>query len=221
MSIVWPYPVHSHYDCGSFHSNMGSSPVSGQGPSADKEQGQGPLCEMLCHIKPDLQSHLVLVSDSCERVYLNTFKILSNNNFCFCRNLRTSSAYVEYHRRILINHSTEKLLRSPTMDLNGASLMSVGTVLTDVPVWCCDQIRVNSVNPTVVMTEMGRLGWSDPEKAKSMTSRIPLGRFAGQTLSSHTVLQQQLNTLSFHLFILKYSNVSSRTACGSYPFDYL
>ncbi|XP_029311450.1 L-xylulose reductase isoform X1 [Cottoperca gobio] len=40
------------------------------------------------------------------------------------------------------------------------------------------QIRVNSVNPTVVMTDMGRLGWSDPEKAKTMTSRIPLGRFA-------------------------------------------
>ncbi|XP_016102051.1 L-xylulose reductase isoform X2 [Sinocyclocheilus grahami] len=41
-----------------------------------------------------------------------------------------------------------------------------------------DQIRVNSVNPTVVMTEMGKIGWSDPEKAKSMTSRIPLGKFA-------------------------------------------
>ncbi|CAL8380654.1 unnamed protein product [Gadus morhua 'NCC'] len=40
------------------------------------------------------------------------------------------------------------------------------------------QIRVNSVNPTVVMTEMGRLGWSDPAKARTMTSRIPLGRFA-------------------------------------------
>lgn len=40
------------------------------------------------------------------------------------------------------------------------------------------QIRVNSVNPTVVMTDMGRIGWSDPEKAKTMTSRIPLGRFA-------------------------------------------
>ncbi|KAA0725467.1 L-xylulose reductase [Triplophysa tibetana] len=40
------------------------------------------------------------------------------------------------------------------------------------------QIRVNSVNPTVVMTEMGKIGWSDPEKAKSMTSRIPLGKFA-------------------------------------------
>lgn len=40
------------------------------------------------------------------------------------------------------------------------------------------QIRVNSVNPTVVMTEMGRIGWSDPEKAKGMMSRIPLGKFA-------------------------------------------
>ncbi|XP_041670973.1 L-xylulose reductase isoform X2 [Cheilinus undulatus] len=40
------------------------------------------------------------------------------------------------------------------------------------------QIRVNTVNPTVVMTDMGRLGWSDPEKSKPMMSRIPLGRFA-------------------------------------------
>ncbi|XP_013889582.1 L-xylulose reductase isoform X2 [Austrofundulus limnaeus] len=44
------------------------------------------------------------------------------------------------------------------------------------------QIRVNAVNPTVVLTQMGRLGWSDPEKVKTMTSRIPLGRFAGQPL---------------------------------------
>ncbi|XP_046606350.1 L-xylulose reductase-like isoform X3 [Neodiprion virginianus] len=39
-------------------------------------------------------------------------------------------------------------------------------------------IRVNAVNPTVVMTDMGRVGWNDPEKAASMTSKIPLGRFA-------------------------------------------
>ncbi|XP_012269312.2 L-xylulose reductase [Athalia rosae] len=39
-------------------------------------------------------------------------------------------------------------------------------------------IRTNTVNPTVVMTEMGRLGWSDPEKAASMKGKIPLGRFA-------------------------------------------
>lgn len=39
-------------------------------------------------------------------------------------------------------------------------------------------IRVNAVNPTVVLTEMGKLGWSDKDKASSMLSKIPLGRFA-------------------------------------------
>lgn len=44
------------------------------------------------------------------------------------------------------------------------------------------KIRVNSVNPTVVMTAMGRLGWENPEKARSMIEKIPLGRFAGTFL---------------------------------------
>ena len=39
-------------------------------------------------------------------------------------------------------------------------------------------IRVNCVNPTVVMTEMGKKGWSDPAKAGPMLKAIPLGRFA-------------------------------------------
>ncbi|CAG5031498.1 unnamed protein product [Parnassius apollo] len=38
-------------------------------------------------------------------------------------------------------------------------------------------IRVNAVNPTVIMTAMGRIGWSDPDKANTMLSKIPLGRF--------------------------------------------
>lgn len=41
------------------------------------------------------------------------------------------------------------------------------------------QIRVNAVNPTVVLTEMGRLGWSDKDKASNMISKIPMARFAG------------------------------------------
>lgn len=41
-------------------------------------------------------------------------------------------------------------------------------------------IRVNTVNPTVIMTEMGKLGWSEPEKAQSMLNKIPLGRFGGR-----------------------------------------
>nr|XP_004655103.2 L-xylulose reductase [Jaculus jaculus] len=40
------------------------------------------------------------------------------------------------------------------------------------------KIRVNAVNPTVVMTAMGRANWSDPHKAKVMLDRIPLGKFA-------------------------------------------
>eukprot|EP00397_Hematodinium_sp_SG-2012_P033435 GEMP01035727.1.p3 GENE.GEMP01035727.1~~GEMP01035727.1.p3 ORF type:complete len:256 (+),score=55.92 GEMP01035727.1:187-954(+) len=39
-------------------------------------------------------------------------------------------------------------------------------------------IRCNSVNPTVVMTVMGRANWSDERKAGQLKSLIPLHRFA-------------------------------------------
>uniref|UniRef100_A0A182NB26 Ketoreductase domain-containing protein n=1 Tax=Anopheles dirus TaxID=7168 RepID=A0A182NB26_9DIPT len=39
------------------------------------------------------------------------------------------------------------------------------------------KIRVNSVNPTVILTRMGRANWSDPAKADPLKSKIPLGRF--------------------------------------------
>lgn len=38
-------------------------------------------------------------------------------------------------------------------------------------------IRVNTVNPTVVMTELGRQAWSDAQKSQNMLSKIPLGRY--------------------------------------------
>lgn len=38
-------------------------------------------------------------------------------------------------------------------------------------------IRVNAINPTVVMTEMGKKAWADPAKGGPMLARIPLGRF--------------------------------------------
>ncbi|EDO38087.1 predicted protein [Nematostella vectensis] len=40
------------------------------------------------------------------------------------------------------------------------------------------KIRVNSVNPTVVLTDMGKMAWADPVKAGPMLASIPLGRFA-------------------------------------------
>ncbi|KAJ3624741.1 hypothetical protein MTP99_018342 [Tenebrio molitor] len=38
-------------------------------------------------------------------------------------------------------------------------------------------IRVNCVNPTVIMTEMGKLGWDDPVLADPLKRKIPLRRF--------------------------------------------
>ena len=39
-------------------------------------------------------------------------------------------------------------------------------------------IRVNAVNPTVTLTPMGEMAWSDPARSGPMLSRIPLRRFA-------------------------------------------
>ncbi|XP_060870258.1 L-xylulose reductase-like isoform X2 [Metopolophium dirhodum] len=39
-------------------------------------------------------------------------------------------------------------------------------------------IRTNNVNPTVVLTKMGLIAWSDPKKSEPIMKRIPLGRFA-------------------------------------------
>jgi NAD(P)-dependent dehydrogenase (short-subunit alcohol dehydrogenase family) len=39
-------------------------------------------------------------------------------------------------------------------------------------------IRANAVNPTITMTAMGAMAWSDPAKSDPVKRRIPLGRFA-------------------------------------------
>lgn len=44
-------------------------------------------------------------------------------------------------------------------------------------------IRVNSVNPTVVMTEMGKMAWSDPGKSGPVLNKIPLNRFSSELKS--------------------------------------
>ena len=37
---------------------------------------------------------------------------------------------------------------------------------------------MNAVNPTVTLTPMGEMAWSDPGKSGPMLAKIPLGRFA-------------------------------------------
>lgn len=68
------------------------------------------------------------------------------------------------------------------------------------------KIRVNAVNPTVVMTPMGQAAWSDPQKAKAMLGRIPLGRFA-----------EMENVVDTILFLL--SDHSSMTTGSTVPVD--
>ncbi|GMS81400.1 hypothetical protein PENTCL1PPCAC_3575 [Pristionchus entomophagus] len=49
-------------------------------------------------------------------------------------------------------------------------------------------IRVNSVNPTAVMTEMGKAAWSDPAKAKQLLDHMPVRRFAEESDVVQSVL---------------------------------
>lgn len=49
-------------------------------------------------------------------------------------------------------------------------------------------IRVNNVNPTVVMTDMGIRDWSDPVKAAPLLNRMPLGKFAEVEDVVYTIL---------------------------------
>ncbi|XP_030894804.1 L-xylulose reductase isoform X3 [Leptonychotes weddellii] len=68
------------------------------------------------------------------------------------------------------------------------------------------KIRVNAVNPTVVMTPMGQANWSNPQKAKTMLDRIPLGKFA-----------EVENVVDIILFLL--SDRSSMTTGSTVPVD--
>ena len=49
-------------------------------------------------------------------------------------------------------------------------------------------IRVNTVNPVVTLTPMAIKAWSDPAKAQSMLSRIPIGRFVEPEEVADTIL---------------------------------
>ncbi|KAL8163360.1 UNVERIFIED_CONTAM: hypothetical protein K2H54_018919 [Gekko kuhli] len=80
----------------------------------------------------------------------------------------------------IVNVSSQASQRAVLDHTVYCSTKSALDMLTKTMAWELGphKIRVNSVNPTVVLTEMGRRNWSDPQKAAAMTSRIPLGKFA-------------------------------------------
>ena len=67
-------------------------------------------------------------------------------------------------------------------------------------------VRVNTVHPTVVLTDMGKSIFSDPKKADDMLSTIPLGKFAE--------VEDVVNPI---LFLL--SDKSAMVNCTKLPVD--
>lgn len=50
------------------------------------------------------------------------------------------------------------------------------------------QIRVNAINPTVIMTEMSKKYWSVPERRDPMLAKIPMGKFGEVKDVVHPIL---------------------------------
>ena len=67
-------------------------------------------------------------------------------------------------------------------------------------------VRVNTVHPTVMLTDMGKSIFSDPKKAGDMLSKIPLGKFAE--------VEDVVNAI---LFLL--SDKSAMVNCTKLPVD--
>ncbi|XP_070596176.1 L-xylulose reductase [Erythrolamprus reginae] len=99
-------------------------------------------------------------------------------------------------QRAILNHTVYSATKSALDMLTKSMALELGP----------HKIRVNCVNPTVVMTSMGRLNWSNPQKSEPMLSRIPLGRFAE--------LDDVVNGI---LFLL--SDQSSMTTGATLPID--
>jgi NAD(P)-dependent dehydrogenase (short-subunit alcohol dehydrogenase family) len=56
------------------------------------------------------------------------------------------------------------------------------------------QIRVNSVNPGIVWTDMAKQVWSRPERAEQleqMRQRYPLGKFLGKAKYINTFINNE------------------------------
>ena len=90
----------------------------------------------------------------------------------------------------IVNVSSQASLASLADHLSYSA--SKGAMDAMTRVMCAElgphNIRVNSVNPTVTMTPMAKVGWSDPVKANSMLSRIPLNRFAEPLEVVHPIM---------------------------------
>lgn len=68
------------------------------------------------------------------------------------------------------------------------------------------EIRFNTVNPTVILTKMGRENWSNPAKAEPLLNHIPLRRFGEVSEVVNTIvflLSSNSNFVNGHHLLLE------------------
>lgn len=100
------------------------------------------------------------------KALINATKIVVKN--LIARNVPGSIVNISSQASIagLLNHTVYCATKGAVDAFTRASALEYGP----------KGIRVNAVNPTVIMTDMGKLGWSDPAIAKPMLEKIPLRR---------------------------------------------
>ncbi|KAM3964546.1 D-erythrulose reductase-like [Aphomia sociella] len=121
-----------------------------------------------------------------------TEPFLESTEECFDETISVNTKAIVNVSQIIAKKMVENKIKGSIVNISSQSSMAA---LTDHTAYCASKaavdaitrvmalelgpkgIRTNTVNPTVVMTDLGRRVWSDPNKSQGILSKIPLGRF--------------------------------------------
>lgn len=119
--------------------------------------------------------NIIFATFSSLRLYFSTINInlkaVFNVTQILLSNFKSGSSIVNLSSlaglRALANHAIYSASKAGVDALTRAFALELGS----------KNIRVNSVNPTVVLTEMSIKYWTQPERGDPLKARIPLNRF--------------------------------------------
>ncbi|VVD05648.1 unnamed protein product [Leptidea sinapis] len=122
------------------------------------------ICEPFLECKPDV---LDMITNINVKSLINISQVVANN--MIANKIRGAIVNVssQASKAALKDHTTYSATKAAVDAVTRSMALELGPY----------GIRTNAVNPTVIMTAMGKIGWSDPVKAEAMLSKIPLGRF--------------------------------------------